>query len=104
MIKMIIVLVFCLEQKSSMENLLLVSMRFERSPLSASEIDGIAELGLSGLGKTFKVLGPDDCFIWTFCWSYPKESQFVPDPNCEKMEAFLMEVFVNFYMAKDLIL
>ena len=31
----------------------------ERSPLSASEIDGIAELGLSGLGKTFKVLGPD---------------------------------------------
>ena len=32
----------------------------ERSPLSASEIPGIAELGLSTLGKTFKLLDPDE--------------------------------------------
>ena len=40
-------------------NLVIGLNALERSPLSASEIKGIAELGLSGLGKTFKVLGPD---------------------------------------------
>ena len=55
----------------------------ERSPLSASEIDGIAELGLSGLGKTFKVLGPDTVSSGLYAGVYPKTSQFVPDPNCE---------------------
>ena len=68
----------------------------ERSPLSASEIDGIAELGLSGLGKTFKVLGPDIVSSGLFAGAYPKVSQFVPDPNCEDNGGVLDGSFCRF--------
>jgi len=68
----------------------------ERSPLSASEIDGIAELGLSGLGKTFKVLGPDIVSSGLFAGVYPKVSQFVPDPNCEENGGVLDGSFCRF--------
>ena len=68
----------------------------ERSPLSASEIDGIAELGLSGLGKTFKVLGPDIVSSGLFAGVYPKASQFVPDPNCEENGGVLDGSFCRF--------
>ena len=68
----------------------------ERSPLSASEIDGIAELGLSGLGKTFKVLGPDTVSSGLFAGVYPKASQFVPDPNCEENGGILDGSFCRF--------
>ena len=68
----------------------------ERSPLSASEIDGIAELGLSGLGKTFKVLGPDIVSSGLFAGAYPKVSQFVPDPNCEENGGVLDGSFCRF--------
>ena len=68
----------------------------ERSPLSASEIDGIAELGLSGLGKTFKVLGPDTVSSGLFAGVYPKASQFVPDPNCEENGGVLDGSFCRF--------
>ena len=68
----------------------------ERSPLSASEIDGIAELGLSGLGKTFKVLGPDTVSSGLFAGVYPKASQFVPDPNCEENGGVLDGNFCRF--------
>ena len=68
----------------------------ERSPLSASEIDGIAELGLSGLGKTFKVLGPDIVSSGLFAGAYPKVSQFVPDPNCEENGGVLDGNFCRF--------
>ena len=68
----------------------------ERSPLSASEIDGIAELGLSGLGKTFKVLGPDIVSSGLFAGVYPKASQFVPDPNCEENGGVLGGSFCRF--------
>jgi iron complex outermembrane receptor protein len=68
----------------------------ERSPLSASEIDGIAELGLSGLGKTFKVLGPDTLSSGLFAGVYPKASQFVPDPNCEENGGVLDGNFCRF--------
>ena len=33
-------------------------------PLSAREIPGIAELGLSTSGKTFKLLAPDERNLW----------------------------------------
>ena len=68
----------------------------ERSPLSASEIDGIAELGLSGLGKTFKVLGPDIVSSGLFAGAYPKVSQFVPYPNCEENGGVLDGSFCRF--------
>ncbi len=68
----------------------------ERSPLSASEIDGIAELGLSGLGKTFKVLGPDIVSSGLFAGAYPKVSQFVPDPYCEENGGVLDGSFCRF--------
>ena len=68
----------------------------ERSPLSASEIDGIAELGLSGLGKTFKVLGPDIVSSGLFAGVYPKVSQFIPDPNCEENGGVLDGSFCRF--------
>ena len=68
----------------------------ERSPLSASEIDGIAELGLSGLGETFKVLGPDTLSSGLFAGVYPKASQFVPDPNCEENGGVLDGNFCRF--------
>ena len=68
----------------------------ERSPLSSSEIDGIAELGLSGLGKTFKVLGPDIVSSGLFAGVYPKASQFVPDPNCEENGGVLDGSFCRF--------
>ncbi len=70
--------------------------KLERSPLSASEIDGIAELGLSGLGKTFKVLGPDIVSSGLFAGAYPKVSQFVPDPNCEENGGVLDGSFCRF--------
>ncbi|MFL2709882.1 MAG: TonB-dependent receptor domain-containing protein [Gammaproteobacteria bacterium] len=68
----------------------------ERSPLSASEIDGIAELGLSGLGKTFKVFGPDTVSSSLYAGVYPKASQFVPDPNCEENGGVLDGSFCRF--------
>ena len=77
-------------------NLVIGINALERSPLSASEIDGIAELGLSGLGKTFKVLGPDTLSSGLFAGVYPKASQFVPDPNCEENGGVLDGNFCRF--------
>ena len=68
----------------------------ERSALSASEINVIAELGLSGLGKTFKVLGPDTVSSGLYAGVYPKVSQFVPDPNCEENGGVLDGSFCRF--------
>ncbi|MDC1081538.1 TonB-dependent receptor [Gammaproteobacteria bacterium] len=68
----------------------------ERSALSASEIPGIAELGLSGLGKTFKLLGSDEVSAGIYAGSYPKESTFVPDPNCESNGGVLDGSFCRF--------
>ena len=77
-------------------NLVIGFNALERSPLSASEIDGIAELGLSGLGKTFKVLGPDTVSSGLYAGVYPKASQFVPDPNCEDNGGVLDGSFCRF--------
>ena len=77
-------------------NLVIGFNALERSPLSASEIDGIAELGLSGLGKTFKVLGPDTVLSGLYAGVYPKTSQFVPDPNCEDNGGVLDGSFCRF--------
>jgi iron complex outermembrane receptor protein len=54
----------------------------DRSALSASEIPGIAELGLSGLGKSFKISADDTVNSGMYSGSY-LANQFVPDPQCE---------------------
>ena len=68
----------------------------ERSPLSASEIPDIAELGLSTLGKTFKLRGPDNVSSGMYAGSYPKEATFVPDPNCQNNGGILDGSFCKF--------
>jgi len=54
----------------------------DRSALSASEIPGIAELGLSGLGKSFKISADDTVNSGMYSGTYVA-NQFVPDPQCE---------------------
>jgi iron complex outermembrane receptor protein len=70
--------------------------RLERSSLSAEEIPGIAELGLSGLGKTFKLLGPDTIDSGIYAGDYPNQTTFVPDPNCESNGGILDGSFCRF--------
>lgn len=62
-------------------DLVLGANLLNRSPLSASEIDGIAELAISGLGNTFIVTSADEIEDGLYSGSY-KEGQIVPDPNC----------------------
>ncbi len=54
----------------------------DRSPLSATEIPGIAELALSGLGKTFRLLQDTTVNSGIYTGSYSK-GDLIPDPNCE---------------------
>jgi iron complex outermembrane receptor protein len=52
-----------------------------RSPLNASKIPKFAELGISGLGNSFKVTQADSVTSGVYAGTY-KENQTVPDPNC----------------------
>ena len=62
-------------------NVVLGANLLNRSPLSAAEIDGIAELAISGLGNTFIVTSADEIEDGLYSGSY-EEGQIVPDPNC----------------------
>ena len=53
----------------------------DRSPLSASEIPGIGELAISGLGRSFKVTEADSVSSGLWAGTYAK-GQKIPDPNC----------------------
>ena len=52
-----------------------------KSPLNASRIPKFAELGLSGLGNSFKVTQADSVASGIYAGNYNK-NQTVPDPNC----------------------
>ena len=52
-----------------------------KSPLSASRIPKFAELGLSGLGNSFKVTQADSVASGLYAGSY-NINQTVPDPSC----------------------
>ena len=67
----------------------------DRSALSASEIPGIAELGLSGLGKTFKISSQDIVNEGMYAGEY-SANQFVPDPQCETNGGVLDGSFCRF--------
>ena len=53
----------------------------KRSPLSASEIPGIAELAISGLGRSFIISEADSLSTGIWAGDYSKR-QKIPDPNC----------------------
>jgi iron complex outermembrane receptor protein len=52
-----------------------------RSPLNASKIPKFAELGISGLGNSFKVTQADSVTSGVYAGTY-NANQTVPDPNC----------------------
>ena len=52
-----------------------------KEPLSASDIPGIAELAISGLGRSFKVSEADTVVDGIWKGEYQK-NQKIPDPNC----------------------
>ena len=54
-----------------------------KSPLNASRVPKFAELGLSGLGNSFKITQADTVATGTYAGSYSK-NQTIPDPNCLK--------------------
>jgi len=53
----------------------------KRSPLSASEIPGIAELAISGLGRSFIISGDASLSAGIWAGDYSK-GQKIPDPKC----------------------
>ncbi|MDC0454351.1 TonB-dependent receptor plug domain-containing protein, partial [Gammaproteobacteria bacterium] len=67
----------------------------DRSPLNASEIPGIAELGLSTLGNSFKVSADDVVDSGVYQGSY-SENQWVADPNCINNGGILAGPFCKF--------
>ena len=62
-------------------NYILGLQYLKRTPLSASEIPGIAELAISGLGRSFKVSEADQVNDGIWSGQYEK-NQKIPDPNC----------------------
>jgi len=54
-----------------------------KSPLNAASIPKFAELGLSGLGNSFKITQADSVETGTYAGIYSK-NQTIPDPNCIK--------------------
>ena len=67
----------------------------DRSSLSASEIPGIAELGLSTLGKSFKTSAADTINDGLYAGSY-EANQWVPDPQCENNGGVIDGSFCKF--------
>lgn len=54
----------------------------DRKPLLSSEIEGIAELAISGLGRSFRLSEADVVSSGIWAGNY-LEGQKIPDPNCE---------------------
>ena len=62
-------------------NFVVALSALNRSPLNASEIPKIAELGLSGLGNSFKITASDTLTSGPYAGSYAP-NQTIPDPSC----------------------
>ena len=67
----------------------------DRSALSASEIPGIAELGLSTLGKSFKTSAADEVASGLYKGQYDA-NEWVPDPQCENNGGIIDGSFCKF--------
>tara|TARA_E500000081_G_C6130464_1_gene353396 strand:- start:113 stop:2668 length:2556 start_codon:yes stop_codon:yes gene_type:complete len=64
-------------------NYVLALSSLNKSPLNAASIPKFAELGLSGLGNSFKITQADSVATGKYAGSYSK-NQTIPDPNCVK--------------------
>jgi iron complex outermembrane receptor protein len=67
----------------------------DRSALSASEIPGIAELGLSTLGKSFKTSAAVEVASGLYEGQYDA-NEWVPDPQCENNGGIIDGSFCKF--------
>jgi len=68
---------------------------FYRSPLSATQIDGIADLSISTFGKTFIVTEKEEISSGPYQGTYEKGEK-ISDPNCENNGGILLGGFCKF--------
>jgi len=68
---------------------------FYRSPLSARQIDGIADLSISTFGKTFITTEKEEISSGPYQGTYEKGEK-IPDPNCENNGGILLGGFCKF--------
>ena len=68
---------------------------FYRSPLSARQIDGIADLSISTFGKTFITTEKEDISSGPYKGTYEKGEK-IPDPNCKNNGGILLGGFCKF--------
>ena len=86
---------FLFGKKFDKSNLVIALDYLNRSPLNASEVSGIAELGLSTLGNSFKVSADDVINSGLYQGSY-SENQWVADPKCEENGGVIAGPFCKF--------
>ena len=86
---------FLFGKKFDESNIVIALDYLDRSPLNASEISGIAELGLSTLGNSFKVSADDVINSGLYQGSY-SENQWVADPKCEENGGVIAGPFCKF--------
>ena len=68
---------------------------FYRSPLSARQIDGIADLSISTFGKTFITTEKEEISSGPYKGTYEKGEK-IPDPNCKNNGGILLGGFCKF--------
>ena len=71
-------------------NLVLAASILDRSPMSGADFDpSLAQLGISGLGTSFLLFGPDTVESGPYAGTYTP-FQNVPDPNCVANKGILI--------------
>ena len=85
--------------KSNKNNLILGLESLYRSPLSARQIDGIADLSISTFGKTFITTEKEEILSGPYQGTYEKGEK-IPDPNCESNGGILLGGFCKFAYGK----
>ena len=81
--------------KNDKNKLVLGLESFYRSPLSARQIDGIADLSISTFGKTFITTEKEEISSGPYQGIYEKGEK-IPDPNCENNGGILLGGFCKF--------
>ena len=81
--------------KNDKNKLVLGLESFYRSPLSARQIDGIADLSISTFGKTFITTENEEISSGPYQGTYEKGEK-IPDPNCENNGGILLGGFCKF--------
>ena len=81
--------------KNDKNKLVLGLESFYRSPLSARQIDGIADLSISTFGKTFITTENEEISSGPYQGTFEKGEK-IPDPNCENNGGILLGGFCKF--------